>query len=363
MARLRAGESIIPLSVGDPDFNTPDYVNVGLIEAIKRHRTHYSAPSGELKLKEELARLETRISGHQRNPAQFTVFHGATGAIHAVLSCIASPGTNIVTTEPKYLGYDQTCAAVGVELMSVAMKPPRFELDVETLLHAVDSQTVAVLINTPSNPVGNVTDPDDLRLLANECLARNIWLISDEVYSLLWYEKRHVSVLNIVENIDNIVVVDSLSKSHAMSGWRVGWTVSSEGFAKRLGDFALGAFFCGSPFVQDGATFALKHNTAQVQKMVAEYKKRRDYTINRISAIEGVDAETPDAGMFVMADIHEDADPFSRQLLDDVGVSVLPGSACGECTRNYIRIGLTQNVETLREAWDRIEGWLKTRRK
>lgn len=361
MQRLKDGESIIPLSLGDPDFNTPDYINVGLVEAIKRHRTHYSSAGGEPRLKEELAKLETRLSGHIRNPNQFTIFQGATGAIHAVLNCIANPGDNVVTTDPKYLGYDPTCASVGVELKAIAMSPPRFELGVDTLLGAVDSRTVAILINTPSNPVGSVADPADLRKLAEECAKRNIWLISDEVYSLLWYDKKHVSLLNVAESIQNTIVIDSLSKSHAMSGWRVGWTVSSEEFANRLEDFALGAFFCGSQFVQDGAMFALKHNTEQVQKMVAQYKARRDYTLNRIRRIHGIDAERPDAGMFVMANVHEDSGPFARQLLDETGVSVMPGTACGECTRNYVRIGLTQNVDTLKTAWDRIESWFNLR--
>ncbi len=363
MQRLQEGESIIPLSLGDPDFNTPDYINVGLLEAIKQHRTHYSSAGGEPNLKEELARLETRVSGHIRNPNQFTIFQGATGAAHAVLSCIADPGDNVVTTEPKYLGYDPTCAAVGVELKAVAMSPPRFEIDVDALLGAADSRTVAILINTPSNPVGSVADPDDLRKLAEECAKRNLWLISDEVYSLLWYDKKHVSLLNVAESIENTIVIDSLSKSHAMSGWRVGWSVSSEEFAKRLEDYALGAFFCGSQFVQDGAVFALKHNTEQVQKMVSQYKERRDYTLDRIRRIDGIDAERPDAGMFVMANVHEDSGPFARQLLDEAGVSVMPGTACGECTRNYVRIGLTQQVATLKTAWDRIEDWFSLRAK
>lgn len=363
MQRLKNGESIIPLSLGDPDFNTPDYINVGLIEAIKRHRTHYASAGGEQRLKEELAKLETRLSGHTRSPRQFTIFQGATGAIHAVLNCIANPGDNVVTTEPKYLGYDPTCATVGVELKAVPMSPPRFELDADALLDAVDHRTVAILINTPSNPAGRVADPSDLRKLADECAKLNLWLISDEVYSLLWYEKKHVSLLNVAKSIDNTIVIDSLSKSHAMSGWRVGWTVSSEEFAAKLEDFALGAFFCGSPFIQDGATFALKHNTAQVERMVVQYKERRDYTLERINAIEGIDAESPDAGMFVMADVHEDSGPFACQLLQQTGVSVMPGTACGECTRNYVRIGLTKPVDILSQAWDRIENWFKQRNK
>lgn len=363
MQRLANGESIIPLSIGDPDFNTPDYINVGLIEAIKQHRTHYTSPAGETKLKNELARLETRTSGYPRHPDQFTIFHGATGAIHATLCCIANPGDNVITCEPKYVGYEPTCTAIGVELKTVAMNAPKFEVDVAALLSAVDERTVGVIVNTPSNPMGNITPASDLRWLADECRRRNLWLISDEVYSLLCFEKKHVSMLNVVEHLENVVVVDSLSKSHAMSGWRVGWTASSPEFSERLADFALGAFFCGSPFIQDGATYALKHNTQRVQKMVEQYKRRRDYTLDRIKAIKGLSAERPSGGMFAMVDVHEDGDRFARQLLDEAGVSVFPGSACGECTRNYVRIGLAKPIDELEEAWNRIQIWLDSRTK
>lgn len=363
MQRLARGESIIPLSIGDPDFNTPDYINVGLIEAIKQHRTHYTSPAGETRLKKELARLETRSSGYIRDPEQFTIFHGATGAIHATLSCIANLGDNVVTAEPKYIGYEPTCNTIGVELKTVPMNPPCFNVEVDKLLDAVDERTVGVIINTPSNPMGNITPGRELKRLADECLKRNIWLISDEVYSLLCFEEKHVSVLNVVEDLDNVVVVDSLSKSHAMSGWRVGWTVSSSEFSEILADYVLGAFFCGSPFIQDGATYALKHNTARVEKMVEQYRLRRDYSLERIHAIKGLTAERPAGGMFVMVNVHEDGDEFARRLLDEAGVSVFPGSACGKGTRNYVRVGLAKPMSDLEEAWNRIESWLDCRQK
>lgn len=362
MQRIAHGESIIPLSIGDPDFNTPDYVSVGLIEALKQHRTHYTFPAGETRLKDELARLETRTSGFTRHPDQFTIFHGATGAIHATLSCIANPGDNVVSAEPKYVGYEPTCFSINVDLKAVPMKPPRFNVDIDRLLDAVDERTVAVIINTPSNPMGNITAAHDLKRLAEECRSRNIWLISDEVYSLLCFEEKHVSVLNVVEDLSNIVVVDSLSKSHAMSGWRVGWTVSSSEFSERLADYVLGAFFCGSPFVQDGAKYALKHNTIRVQKMVEQYQRRRDYTLERVQAIAGFRAERPAGGMFVMVNVGEDGDTFARRLLDEAGVSVFPGSACGESTRNYVRVGLAKPLDELKEAWNRIESWLERRK-
>ncbi len=362
MERLAQGESIIALSIGDPDFDTPDCITEKLIEAAWRHRTHYSQPSGEHTLKAELARLEARVSGFDRNPEQFTIFNGGTGAIHASLSCIGDPGDNFVVAEPKYLGYEPTCFAIGIELNCVPMTPPKFELDAEALLGAIDERTKGLIVNTPANPTGNIVEPTVLKELALECRNRGLWLLCDEVYSQHCYDGKHTSILNLFQDLENIVVIDSLSKSHAMSGWRVGWAVSSLDFAKRLSDIALGVFFSGSPFIQDAATEALRYSSTQLQKMAARYKERRDYTMRRIESIQGLDAESPAAGMFFMVNVHEDGDVFARQLLDETGVSTFPGSACGECTRNYVRIGLTQPISVLEEAWDRIEHWLKNRR-
>ena len=359
MQRLNAGQDIIPLSLGDPDFNTPDYVNAALIEAIQNHQTHYCSPSGEEELREELARLERRVSGFHRDPDQFSIFYGATGAFHAVLSCIANAGDNVVTHEPTYMGYPPTCATVGVELKTVPSDPPRFELNLESLLEAVDERTVAIVVNSPANPTGNIADPAELKRLAGECLRRNLWLICDEVYSLLYFDRRkHVSLLNLVEDISNVIVVDSLSKSHAMSGWRIGWTVSSVKFAKHLRDYLLGAYLCGVPFIQHGATYALRHNLTETQNMVQHYEERRNYTYQRVQAIKEFDTVLPPAGLFLMVDVHENGTNFARRLLDETGVSVYPGEACGAVTKNYVRVGLVKPMEVLREAWDRIENWV-----
>ena len=357
VARKVQGEDVILLTWGDPDFHTPNYINEEVQRSLLDHRTHYSPPSGELKLRETLARVESKNTGRDFSSTQFSVFNGATGAIYAILRCIANDGDNIVTFAPCYLAYEATCAAVGVELRRVDTNPPDFQPDVETLLAAIDDRTVAALVNTPSNPVGNLISSSDLRLLAAACHERGIWIISDEVYSLMYFEDTHVSMLKAADNLDNVIVIDGLSKSHAMSGWRIGWAYTNEHLAEKLSRFGLGAFFSLVQFVQDGAVRALERDSAEIEMMRAEYKNRRDYTMGRIERIPTLSAHKPNAGMFVMVDTHRDSEQYARDLLDEMAVTVMPGSAFGDSAKTHVRVGLTKDINTLASAWDRIEEW------
>ena len=359
MKRKQAGEAIIPLSIGDPDFPTPSYIIDGVIDALKKERTHYSDSAGEMSLRSALAQLESGVTGKEIKPKQFSIFNGATSAIHGTLSAIANPGDNIVTCQPTYLGYESTFVCLGVELRAAVTAAPYFRYDIDRALDLIDERTVGVLVNTPSNPMGNIVPSNSLIRLYEECRYRNLWLISDEVYSVMYYEKKHTSVANLVPSFENVVVIDSLSKSHAMSGWRVGWTLSSEDFARHLREIALSTFFSGCPFIQDAAKLALLHDEHAVERMRNEYRVRRDYTMNRIAEIPQFSAVSPEAGMFVMIDVHEPSDQFARRLLDRTGVSVVPGTPSGEVTRRYVRMSLTQPIPVLTEAWDRIQAWLE----
>ena len=357
VARMNNGEDIILLTWGDPDFHTPNYINEVVLSSLLDHRTHYSPSSGEPRLRETLARLESRNTGRDFTANQFSVFNGATGTLYAILSCIADEGDNIVTFDPCYLGYDATCEAVGVDLRRVATQPPDFKADLDALLGAIDDRTVAVLVNTPSNPIGNLIPASDLRILAEACRSRGIWIISDEVYSLMYFEDPHVSMLEAADQLDNVIVVDGLSKSHAMSGWRIGWAYTNEELAQKLARFGTGAFFSLVQFVQDAAIRALERDGSEIAMMRDAYRDRRDYTMQRIAKIPSLSAHEPKAGMFVMVDTHRDSEQYARDLLDEVGITVMPGAAFGESAKSHVRIGLTKDLDVLEKAWDRIENW------
>jgi len=361
VARRQAGEDVILLSVGDPDFATPDYIAQHTVDCIRRGRTHYSPAAGEPELLEAIAELETRITGRPFVPEQFVVFPGATAALFAVFSCIADPGDEILLPEPMYAGYGGVFDGVGVAVRHVALAPPDFELDVDGLIAAIGPRTRAVLVNTPGNPCGNLIPSQALSRLAQACRERDVWLVCDEVYSLITFDEPHVSLLRSTDDLSNIVVIDGLSKSHAMSGWRIGWAVAPPALAAELVRFSGATFFGVCQFAQDGAACALRRDAPDVEKMRLEYQRRRDYALRRLDAIPELDCFRPRGGMFVMVDVSRvatDGEAFARRLLDEALVSTLPGRGFGPGTANYVRLGLTHPVSTLEAVFDRIEAML-----
>jgi arginine:pyruvate transaminase len=257
-----------------------------------------------------------------------------------------------------YLGYQPLFSALDLKIRTLALRPENnYSLDPDELLALATPATRAVLINTPGNPCGNVVSKATLSTLASGCRERNLWLVCDEVYSLITFERPHVSLLKATMTLDNIVVIDGLSKSHAMSGWRIGWAVAPTELVDALGKMSETIFFGCPQFVQDGAAYALAHDEPFVAKMRDEYRLRRNVVVERIDAINGLSCWCPDAGMFVMVDVRKvaaDGEAFARDMLDNVGVSVIPGRGFGPSAAGFVRVGLTQPVEVLEEACARI---------
>lgn len=362
LARKEAGDDIILLSVGDPDFDTPAYISEYVIARINAGRTHYSPAAGEPALRAAIANLETLNVGYDISPDQVVIFPGGTATLFATMACILNPGDGVVIPEPMYVGYHGITEALGAERQSVPLRQPDFHLNVASIMDRVTANTKAVLVNTPGNPCGNMIPADVLRELAQACRTRNLWLVCDEVYSLITYEDQHRSLLNCTDDLNNVVVVDGLSKSHAMSGWRVGWAVTNLDMAAALTRLSGAAFFGTSQFVQDAAAYALANDAEDVEAMRKEYQTRRDYVVSRLNQVPGLALRTPRGGMFVMIDVSgtgSNGQTFSRGLLDAHGVAVLPGSCFGDSASNYVRCSLTEPVPVLGEAMQRIAAFCR----
>ncbi len=354
----RDGVDVILLSVGDPDFRTPEPIIDNAVSYLRVGRTHYSPSLGELKLRRAVADLETATSPHPCSVDEVAIFPGATSAIHAAFSCLVDPGDEIVLPEPMYVGYRPTFQALGAQVRSVPLLAERgFALDMAALRQAVSAKTRAVFINTPGNPTGSIIPRSDIRDLAAFCLERGVWLVCDEVYSMFCYEGKHSSARASATRLDNIVMIDGLSKSHAMSGWRIGWVVAPPPLIQHLGAYA-GATLFGSPqFIQDASAFALENDQAYVAAMRDEYRQRRDFVLERLEEVEELRCVRPHAGMFIMCDVSGtglDGKAFAEGLLEDQGVSVIPGEAFGPSARNFVRIGLAQERTLLKRACKRI---------
>jgi arginine:pyruvate transaminase len=364
-ALLAEGEEVYLLSVGDPDLPTLPSTIDHAIDSLREGRTHYAPGAGELRLREVIAGIEERAAGRPCSPDDIIVFPGATNAIYSVMSCLLDPGDEVVIAEPMYIGYRGLFAALGAKVVPVALEVNNgFKLNLERLTAAMTDHTRVVFINTPGNPAGNMIPADQLRTLADLCSKRDIWLVSDEVYSMITFEDRHVSLRTAAERLENVVVIDGLSKSHAMTGWRLGWVVTHQRLVEHLLRFFSSTVFGCSQFVQDAAAFALQNDEEYMAEVRSEYKSRRDFVCDRIASIPLLDCSKPEAGMFVMLDVrglNTDGMVFAEELLEEQRVSVLPGAGFGSSTRDYVRLSLAQPLSCLEESMNRIERFANAR--
>lgn len=357
------GEDVYLLSVGDPDLATLPSTIRATIDSLEKGRTHYAPGMGEKNLRQIISDIEIKSSGKHCDPSNVVIFPGATNAIYTVMACLLNAGEDVIVAEPMYVGYEGIFKALNVNVVPVELDVENhFELDVERVKAAVTEKTRVVFINTPGNPAGNMISEQQLKELADFCLENNLWLVCDEVYSMITFDETHTSLRKAAANLDNVVIIDGLSKSHAMTGWRLGWTVASTKFSQRLLDFTSSTIFGCCQFVQDAAAFALTNDEEYIQGVREEYRQRRNYVCERVASIPGISCQVPKAGMFVMIKVDELAENglrFAEDLLKKEKVSVLPGIGFGESTTNYVRVSLAQPINVLKPAFDRIERYAK----
>ena len=358
----RRGEDVIMLSIGDPDFRTPDPIIDNAVSHMRVGRTHYSPALGELNLRRAVADYESRVSPHRCKVEEVAIFPGVTSAIYSVMCCLLDPGDDIVIVDPMYVGYEPIMRALQANMRIVYASADRgFVPSFEEITAAVSPKTKVVFINTPANPTGAIMQQGLLSRLAKWCQQNNVWLVCDEIYSMLTYHQPHVSLRTAAESLDMLVVIDGLSKSHAMSGWRMGWAVGPEDLIEHLGNFCAMSIFGCPQFIQDAAAFALNNDEYYVKDMRDRYQIRRDRVCERLDQIAAIKYHKPESGMFIMIDISQiEADDavFAKKLLDAECVSVLPGMAFGESTKGHVRFSLVQPMSALMEGCTRLHKYI-----
>jgi arginine:pyruvate transaminase len=358
----QAGQDVVLLSIGDPDFRTPEPIVDNAVSHMRVGRTHYSPALGELNLRRAVADYESRISPLGCSENEVSIYPGVTSAIYSVMSCLLNAGDEILLVDPLYVGYTPILAALDLKVAVVLASPEHdFEPQLADFKSAITDDTRVVFINTPGNPTGAIISRETLQGLASYCLDKGIWLVCDEVYSMFTYEKPHISLRTAAKQLDNVVVIDGLSKSHAMSGWRVGWVVAPVDLTQHLGRFSAMSIFGCPQFIQDAAAFALNNDEYYVREMRAQYQKRRDLVCERLAQMPRVKYLKPESGMFIMVDVSDickDDKEFAQKLLDTEKLSVLPGSAFGEGTTGHVRLSLVQPENILIEGCNRLERFL-----
>ena len=357
------GRDIIHLSVGDPDFDTPVAIVESAIQSLRNGRTHYAPIPGQSDLRAAIAGQTSAQSGVAVDPDQVIVFSGAQNALFATMLSVAGSGDEVILCEPTYTTYQAVAKAGDANVVRVAATAEDgFQVDPNAIAAAITPNTRTILLNSPGNPSGTVLSRDHVQAIVDLCHENDIWLVSDEVYWPYVYEGEHVSPLSLSGGSDVTFVISSLSKSHAMTGWRVGWTIAPKPVAHQLVNVAQCMLFGVNQFVQDAAVTALTQPHPELAIMRDAFVRRRDRLYTGLSKIAGLRTHAPAGGMFLVVDVSEaglDGAGFTERLLEEAGVSVVPGFGFGESMRNFVRIGFLCDEQILDAAVARIASFMK----
>ncbi|SFY31216.1 pyridoxal phosphate-dependent aminotransferase [Pseudomonas sp. NFACC36] len=358
LAMQGQGMEVLLLSVGDPDFDTPQAIVTAAIDSLRAGETHYSDVRGLHGLRQSIARRHRQRCGQPVEAQHVTVLPGAQCGIYAVAQCLLDPGDEVIVAEPMYVTYEAVFGACGAKVVPAPVRPENgFRVEPAEVARLITPRTRALLLNSPNNPSGASLPLATWQALAQVCIEHDLWLISDEVYSDLLYEGEHISPASLPGMAERTATINSLSKSHAMTGWRIGWVIGPEPLAEHLANLSLCMLFGLPDFVQRAAQVALEADLPQVMQMREEYRRRRDLVCAMLDDCPGLRPVRPDGGMFVMVDVRGTglaAQAFAEHLLDGYGVSVLPGEAFGRSATGHIRVGLVVDQSRLADACRRI---------
>lgn len=355
--RMADGQDIIHLGVGDPDLDTPEPIRAALYADLENGRTHYAPLAGEPALREAIARHAMGLYGGDIQPTQVAVVSGAQGALFSAFQIIAGPGDEVIVLEPSYATYPGVVQAGGARMVSVVLdQAAGYQIDLPRIVAAFTEKTVAILINSPGNPSGAVFAQGDVDALARLCKERGIWLVADEVYWSLCFDGPHTSPYRTVETRDHVIVVNSISKSHAMTGWRIGWIIAPPAVVAALTDLAQVQYFGINQFAQLAAVTALQDDATPVQ-IRHIFKRRRDAFVAALRPSDKLSFSPPQGGMFLLIDVSctgLDGKAFAEQLLDAQNVAVVPGFGFGSSMNHTVRVGFLVDIPLLEEAARRI---------
>ena len=358
MRRREAGHDVIFLTVGDPDQAAPEAVIGATIEALRRNRTGYSPIIGYPQVRAAVAGRFERRTGRPCNADNVVLTPGTQGGLFCALNCLAGPGDEVILPEPIYGPYAGVIGASGARMVNVPLRAEKgFHPDLDTLARAVTPRTRVIWINSPHNPTGAVLTADEIAGIAELCRERDLWLLSDEVYEDLAFARPHVSPWSLPDMAERTIVASSLSKSHAMAGFRFGWVIGPPALSRHLLNLLLCMYFGGPAFIQDGALAALGAELPEVSAMRETYRRRALLLAEILADTPNCRAIPPEGGMFVLFDVRGSglgSEDFARELLIRENVVLLPCDRFGPSATGHLRIALTAPEARLEEAGRRI---------
>ncbi|MGB7061562.1 MAG: pyridoxal phosphate-dependent aminotransferase [Candidatus Zixiibacteriota bacterium] len=353
------GKNIIHLEIGEPDFDTPRNIVDAGIKALNEGYTHYNPSAGIPELREVIAKEISETRKINVTPDQVVVTPGAKPIMFFCIMALANEGEEIIYPNPGFPIYESVINFIGAKAVPIQLREENdFRLDIDELKKLVTDKTRMIIVNSPANPTGGMLTRDDLKVIADIALSKDIFVLSDEIYSRIIYEGSHNSISSFPGMQERTIILDGFSKTYAMTGWRLGYGVMREDLAAMIAKLQTNSNSCTATFTQRAGIEALTGSQDEVERMGAEFRKRRDVIVEGLNSIPRVSCTTPKGAFYVFPNVKEigwDVRKLSDYILNEAGVAVLFGTSFGKYGEGYIRISYANSVENIKEGLSRIE--------
>jgi len=356
----KTGKDVVHLEIGEPDFDTPKNIKDAAAKALASGYTHYTPSAGMPELREAIAQYISKTRGIKAEPDEVVVTPGGKPIMFFSIMALVNEGEEVLYPNPGFPIYESLINFVGAKPVPIPLKEENdFRLDPEYVKRNITKKTKMIILNYPENPTGGILTKDDLKIIA-DCISDrdDVMVLADEIYSRIVYEGGHFSIAALPGMKDKTILLDGFSKTYAMTGWRLGYGVMRKDLAQKLAQLMTNSNSCTSAFTQLAGVEALKGPQGDAERMVAEFKKRREVIVDGLNRIKGFKCKKPKGAFYVFPNITGtgmDCRKLADHLLYKAGVAVLPGTSFGKFGEGYLRLSFANSVENIKKALERIE--------
>jgi len=359
----RQGKEIIHLEIGEPDFDTPKNVVDAGVEALRKGWTHYGPSAGLPELRQAIADEVSRTRKVKVTSDEVVVVPGGKPIIFFSILALADVGDEVIYPNPGFPIYESMIHYVGARAVPIRLQEEKdFGFDVDELASLISERTKLIILNSPHNPTGGMLSKQDIHDIADAIGDRNILVLSDEIYSRLIFDGEHFSIMSVPGFKERTILLDGFSKTYAMTGWRMGYGVMRPDLATHITRLMTNSNSCTASFTQVAGIEAIRGDQSSVERMRAEFQRRRDVFVAGLNRIKGFSCRMPKGAFYVFPNITKTgwkSKKLADALLEQAGVACLSGTAFGDFGEGYLRFSVANSLENLNKALERIDEWTK----
>ena len=366
LAKARAleaqGRDIVHLEIGEPDFDTPPAIVAAGVAALERGETHYTPSAGVVELREAIALYLKERRGVRADPGQVIVTPGAKPIMFYALLALLDDGDEAIYPDPGFPIYASMIDFAGARGVPLTLREENaFQPDLDELRRLVTPRTKVIILNSPNNPTGAILSRDAIRDIAAIARGRDLWVLTDEIYGELVYDGEHRSIAVEEGMAERTILLDGFSKTFAMTGWRLGYGVFPRSLVEPIAKLVTNSVSCTATFVQRAGAAALSSRPPEVDRMIAEFRRRRDAVVKGLNAVPGITCRVPQGAFYVFPNVRglglRSSAEVADRLLNEAGVATLAGTCFGTAGEGYLRLSYANSLANLDKAVSRIAEW------